>query len=753
MSNGRILLTYKFKRHQLIYSDDNGISWSDPIELPAEEGIIRPRLVSNSSLTETSDGKIWFVYSRSNTAHTHSANVFSIKSEDGQTWAAQRDTLIDNLNFTTHGTVISANPDSLLLFYQHAQPGDRNDIYKKVSTDGGESWSEPVTIIDTVLNKFRPRIIKQFDGSIWIFYQAGMETPFEEFDQVDIFYSVSRDNGETWSEPNKFTQYVGFDGWHNVGLVNDEPFVSFVSSRGQQLITNRIWYGTSSSIDTYTPPVIYSHNFTFINNYPLININVKVKAFDDNAIASLYFNYKLIGGELTELEMFDDGLHNDELPGDHIYGNIVEGLPYQYNLDYFFVITDIDANTAETITNNLSSPFNDPPTIFTFDNNNIWLPINNYGKTADVSVTSPTGEQRSMGWFDESRFIYSGGFALSGYNNGELWANGVMSSSRVEDYRPGKVGSNPGDDINRIYVLRSSHPPFTLSWLEWTNAVELGANFYDGDGDGIYLPVDLNENGEWDPNEDRPDLIGGITAWCVYNDAVPSEFRNFENVAPQGIEIKQTVFSYNKNDSPELSNAIFIRYNIENTGTVSDKFDSVYFAGWADGDLGEYNDDLVGTDTLLNSIYMYNEGPDGEYGNNPPTFYLSQLQGAHSYIPGETFIDINGNGLYEDGIDTPLDTANVLRGEIIGIKEYPGAKNVNITSSYSLRSGHPTAGDSDNEIQLRYNMEGKDQRGLFLDPCQWEYAQVIDEDCNSINPAFWYSGDPVINKGWICIEP
>ena len=29
----------------------------------------------------------------------------------------------------------------------------------------------------------------------------------------------------------------------------------------------------------------------------------------------------------------------------------------------------------------------------------------------------------------------------------------------------------------------------------------------DGDGDGIYNPVDLNGNYQWDPNEDKPDLI------------------------------------------------------------------------------------------------------------------------------------------------------------------------------------------------------------------------------------------------------
>ncbi|MCB9258824.1 MAG: hypothetical protein H6612_05655 [Ignavibacteriales bacterium] len=31
----------------------------------------------------------------------------------------------------------------------------------------------------------------------------------------------------------------------------------------------------------------------------------------------------------------------------------------------------------------------------------------------------------------------------------------------------------------------------------------------------IYNPIDLNNNGKWDENEDMPLFIGDLTAWCV----------------------------------------------------------------------------------------------------------------------------------------------------------------------------------------------------------------------------------------------
>ncbi|UCH65800.1 MAG: hypothetical protein JSW63_01320 [Ignavibacterium sp.] len=135
--------------------------------------------------------------------------------------------------------------------------------------------------------------------------------------------------------------------------------------------------------------------------------------------------------------------------------------------------------------------------------NKINLPINNRGVIAEVDVP-PYG---SSGLFDEANFLFSSGFLLSGYDD-SLWVNGVASFNLVEDYIPGTIQIGSGDSRSSLYKLREDDPAFGQSWQDWIDAVELGAAFYDGDGDGIYNPVDLNGNNLWDPNEDKPDLIG-----------------------------------------------------------------------------------------------------------------------------------------------------------------------------------------------------------------------------------------------------
>ena len=388
-----------------------------------------------------------------------------------------------------------------------------------------------------------------------------------------------------------------------------------------------------------------------------------------------------------------------------------------------------------------------PQTQFRFFINNIDMPMDNKGVLADV-YGIPGG---SLGKYNDIGFLFSGGFWLSGYNEDTLWANAQATASRIINYIPGNVDSNQYDPRYKVYDVERSDQVFGFEWQQWKYAVDLGADFYDGDGDGIYNPIDLNGNGSWDPNEDKPDIIGHQVAWCVYNDGDTARER-FVGIPPLGIEIHQTVFGYATTLAPQLKNVLFIRYKINNTGKVNPLFDSVYFTAWADADLGDHIDDLVGCDSTVSSGFIYNSGPDAQFGADPPSFFINLLQGPHVYIPGETFIDINSNGVYDDGIDTPLDTAYNHHGPLKGIEIFPGARNQKMTAFTHYQASDPVLGDPDNEFKARNYMLGRGGLGEIIDPCTWNLGQVRGGiDCNLVNPFYWYSGDPESNYGWINI--
>ena len=749
LNSGRILLTFKNIRYRILFSDDNGISWQGYAELPTFGSPPARSRVGSTSLSKLSDGSVVFVfsYSQPNISDTiPDKRIYYIRSDEGINWSSNQ--IIDSSG--SNGNIVSAGLGRELLVYETTDTPIK-DLVFRISSDAGTTWSEVQTLISDGYDKFKPRLVKDISGKLWLLYYRSDPTIFQNHFQSEIYFITSIDEGISWSQPEKFTNYYGGDELLSLSLWNGMPIVSFTTTRDFSIEKpyHQIYLGIPGvSEDISTQPFLYEYQV--IPEYPGGNEPITFRAFadDENALSSVQLQ-KTVNGVIEILDMFDDGLHNDSLSGDNIYGYILENGLTGEILDFDFLLKDTDNNSAGFVGSTLPNfTINDK---YLVDVNKLKLPIDRKGIIAGVQIDSIAGLH-----FEESSVLFSGGFMLSGYNQDQLWSNAVFTSGLVEDYLPGAVALPPTDPRNSIYVIKSTDPPFGTSWMNYAYAVHLGADYYDGDGNGVYNPVDLNGNGQWDWNEDRPDILGDVTAWCVYNDAFPANQRRWNQVSPMGIEIHQTLFAIGE-ETNAVDNMIFIRYRIKNTGTVSAQFDSVYFGIWDDPDIGAesaaHTDDLSASDISLNLGYAYNDGEDAAYGNNPPAFGTKLLAGPVVYIPGETFIDINGNGVYDDGIDTPLDTAKVNRGEILGTLYYPGAKNNNISAFVHFVNGNPSMGDPNDHIEARSYLLGKNRFGEIIDPCSYPYGQVFGMPCNQVDPGFLFSGDPVNNYGWINTSP
>jgi len=389
--------------------------------------------------------------------------------------------------------------------------------------------------------------------------------------------------------------------------------------------------------------------------------------------------------------------------------------------------------------------------------NNIWLPINRRGIIADVNI----GPNGSGGQYAGGTFLFSSGFFLSGLSNGTPWANAAASASLVEDYVQGIVGGE--DDPNAVvYVVNSQDEPFGQSWKDWSDAVDLGADYYNGDGIPGYDPKDLVGpggpvedplNGKWDPWEDMPDLIGDETVWCVFHDGLPVAQRRWNTTIEVGMEVRQTVFAFAS--AGAIGNIVFVRYRITYAGTgpsSPDSLTSVYFGAWADPDLGDFNDDVIGVDVPRNAGYTYNNTPDAVYGNQVPCFMIDFFSGPRQYIDGVTFMDENNNGVWDEG-EVALDTAYSVQGQRKGVVEYLGATNLPISSFVMYINGDPDLRDPDNKEEARNYSLGTNRIGEVPDPCTFAYGEVRGGvPCETVDPRFWFSGDPVTDVGWICTE-
>jgi hypothetical protein len=229
---------------------------------------------------------------------------------------------------------------------------------------------------------------------------------------------------------------------------------------------------------------------------------------------------------------------------------------------------------------------------FAYDNANV------FGKTDGLYF--PRGTKKTV--------IYAGGIWLGGRVNdtirvaiAEFSSEFVPGPMRDSTYQPDRA------DFKVYKVARGDTPESNPDYANWP--ADMGA------------PVD--ENGD-------PAILGDVMTWSVYNDADVSKHTNM-GTDPLGLEVQHTAFAYARGGA--LGQVIFQKFKIINKGFNT--IDSTYVSLWADPDLGNASDDLVGCDTTLSLGYCYNEGSDNIYGAAPPAVGYDFFQGP-IVLAGET---------------------------------------------------------------------------------------------------------------------
>jgi hypothetical protein len=345
--------------------------------------------------------------------------------------------------------------------------------------------------------------------------------------------------------------------------------------------------------------------------------------------------------------------------------------------------------------------------------NNLSIPFQNNGDIATPGDALSGPLHGPLGEFpagSDLHFLFASGFFVSGIVNGELWASGVGAASRVFDYSEGPVGGSAGDPKAKIYVVTAQDKAGSPAYVDWADAVAQGADY-----------VDVDRNGSYDPNVDRPDLLGDHMLWFTINDGTPPGNRRWPNGRIVGMEVHVTAWAFARGGA--LGNIAFVRFRLFNKGAAP--ISDMYFTSWHDPDLGEFSDDLVGCDTVLSAGFTYNEGPDPNYGDAPPCFLVDFFQGP-----------------IVDG--APSDTARRVLGPNLGVQEIPGKKVLGLSSFTQYIQSDPTIGDPAVQQEARNYMTGLTKDGNRFDPLIRGVGGTAQD-----NPLFWYSGDPATGAGWL----
>ncbi len=236
-----------------------------------------------------------------------------------------------------------------------------------------------------------------------------------------------------------------------------------------------------------------------------------------------------------------------------------------------------------------------------------------------------------------------------------IWIGGLDSANQLHlaaerfrgtgyDYTPGPIGdsgsySPPSNGVwDRVWKVNKAEieawlldpqnisPPQSV--IDWPahGDVNLGqaanlAPFIDVNGDGQYNPLsDL----------DYPAIKGDQAVYFIFNDDAAVHTESGGDIL--GVEIHGMAYGFDCPEDTALNHALFMEYTILNRST--NDYHDLYLGSWTDFDLGNAQDDFVGSDPLRNLVFAYNgdaldedAGWQTGYQNNLPAQGIRLLNG------------------------------------------------------------------------------------------------------------------------------
>jgi hypothetical protein len=288
---------------------------------------------------------------------------------------------------------------------------------------------------------------------------------------------------------------------------------------------------------------------------------------------------------------------------------------------------------------------------------------------------------------------------------------------------------------------------YEADWREWP--ADKGAPFYDNNGDGVYSPAyDASGNPILDGTADEPGVANADqVAWYVINDLDVGAATSLYGSKPIGLEVQVTLWGYARTDA--LGDVIFKKYQIVYEGTATTPDDAtisdMYFAQWADPDVGDYGDDFAGSDIGLSLGYAYNgQESDSHYdgfGLAPPAVGYDFLQGPAVPV---YLHDADGNILTDEETGEPLLDMNAEA--IWNFGSRPGYKNLPMTSFVYFAAGSaiddPELGEYVGTEEWYNLLRGFQPQPDIDNPVPYTNALTGEET------KFTLDGDPTRAQGW-----
>lgn len=274
----------------------------------------------------------------------------------------------------------------------------------------------------------------------------------------------------------------------------------------------------------------------------------------------------------------------------------------------------------------------------------------------DVNAAFTSGGDLSWDLIGDPRYEVPQGSGKHALFAGNLWIGGLDGTGQLrmtaQTYRQSGMDMWPGpvaDSYDSAYFARYAHVWKVSAAEVQAHQSLVGQSGYiipddikswpgNGDtanGEPFFLAPfeDVDQNFIYEPDSgDYPLFPGDQVLYMISNDMAAFHTETFGEAL--GADIHLMAYAYDAAAGTALDQTIFLSYRMLNRGTET--INEMMAGLWLDFDLGKFNDDHVGCDTMREAYFVYNadsvdDGPYG-YGATPPAFGATMLNQSLSYF-------------------------------------------------------------------------------------------------------------------------
>ena len=492
-------------------SSDGGATWSSPVQIADD-----PAYDGEPDMAQMADGSLWIVWQ--STRNDHNGIWYTVSTDGGHSWSTASE-IPNDPSWQTDPSIAQSGDGKIWVVWFRGY-----GLAYSTSTDGGTTWSAQ-NWLEAGGAMISPSIRCGGDGILWLVYTITRHVLGEW--RTDVYYQTSSDNGSSWSGAQQLTQFIGPD---------DTPAVAVLAGgqagfawRSPRTGFNKIWFGIlGTHSDVVTPPYVdWQSHVPFPRPDSDDTITVRTRAADDGELYSVRLEWIRNDEVQPELAMYDDGAHEDDSPGDSVYG--VQLGPFVVGDEIGYRVRATDADDR----------------VYTYPYTTTFQVLEPFVKTADILFVPDYGGNSTEGfrpyftnalgdlgysydvWDTGLRGkVYSG--TLSLYTSGVvIWASPYWGYFDDGDVRPdieayldggGKLfitGQNIAQYLNGTTLLSDYlHATFVQ---DDTDLYALNGTSADPIGDGLMVGISGGDGANNQYDTDEIDPISPAVAVFTYD--------------------------------------------------------------------------------------------------------------------------------------------------------------------------------------------------------------------------------------------